>query len=175
VPKTVTTYDDAELGLSPGWAEHLDPNIREELKQGRINRLEAAAALARAEAAERELTLYRAGIPAGDKRGQVFAEYYKGSGDPAEIKAEFEELFGPLDGGAVGGDAGAGGTGSQGAGTTGAAADKRIATAGAGGGAPQTPGTTDLRDALRNAKTTEEVKEIIRNAPPEAGIKLPDD
>ena len=172
MPKTVTTYDDAELGLAPGWAEHLDPNIREELKQGRINRLEAKAALDRAEAAERELNLYRAGIPAGDKRGQVFAETYKGSNDPAEVKAAFEELFGPLD--AAGGDAGAGGAGSQGAGDA-AAADKRIAAAGAGGGAPQTPGTTDLRDALRNAKTTEEVKEIIRHAPPEAGIKLPDD
>lgn len=173
MPKTVTTYDDAELGLSPGWDEHLDPNIRGELKQGRINRLEAAAALQRAEAAERELTLYRAGIPAGDKRGQVFAETYKGSQDPAEIKASFEELFGPLEAGA-GGDAGAGGTGTPGAGDA-AAAERRIATAGAGGGAPQTPGTTDLRDALRNAKTTAEVKEIIRNAPPEAGIRLPND
>lgn len=174
MPKNVTTYEDDELGLQTGWDEHLDPNIRKEIRKGRINAVEATQATERAEAAERELTLYRAGIPAGDKRGQVFAETYKGSQDPAEIKASFEELFGPLDAGA-GGDAGVGGAGSQGAGTNGAAADKRIATAGAGGGTPQTPGTTDLRDALRNAKTTEEVKEIIRNAPPEAGIQLPQD
>ena len=173
MPKTVTTYDDAELGLVPGWDEHLDPNIRKELRQSRVNQLEKVAAEDRATAAERELTLYRAGIPAGDKRGQVFAETYKGSQDPAEIKASFEELFGPLE--AAGGDAGAGGTGSQGTGTSTASADQRIAHAGAGGGAQGAPGTTDLRDALRNAKTTAEVKEIIRNAPPEAGIRLPDD
>ncbi len=165
MPRTETIYEDDELGLQPGWDEHLDPNIRRELRQSRIVARERDAERTAREAAERELTLYRAGIP-GDARGQAFAKVYDGdSTNPDAIKAAYEELFGPVQAGS-GAPAGAAST----------AADQRIAdAAGAGAGTAGTPGTVDLAEAIRGAKTTAEVLEIVKNAPPEAGLRLPED
>ena len=85
MPKTETTYSDEELGLSPGWDEQLDPNIRRELKQARIDRFQLREL-------EREVTGYRrtagfatAGIPQ-DEKGQAFSKIYEGSEDPAEVR-----------------------------------------------------------------------------------------
>lgn len=152
-------YDDDELGLEPGWDEGLDPNIRRELKQARVARKELDEARTQLATYEKERVLSRAGIPQ-DKRGDLFARTYEGpTDDPGAVKAAWEELFGPV--GEPAGDPAAG--------------DKRIADAAAAGTSQGTPGTVDLADAIRAAKTNEEVLEIVRNAPPEAKIRLPED
>ena len=158
-----TTYTDADLGLSPGWDEQLDPNIRRELREGRQVRLELTQAKEALATRDRADAFRRAGVP-DDERGQFFAEAYKGDTTPEAVKAAFDKLFTPVEAPAEG--------------TPGSTvpvpttADQRIADAAAAGTSTGTPGTVDLADAIKSAKTTEEVMEIIRNAPPEAGIRL---
>lgn len=154
-------YSDEELGLSPGWDNELDPNIRRELRQSRITRREADELKRENEVLKRERTLARAGIPS-DKRGELFARTYEGPvDDPAAVKAAYEDLFGQ--------SAPAGETGTP------ATGDQRIADAGAAGASEGSPGVVDLADAIRAAKTPDEIKAIIRSAPPEAGIRIPED
>jgi hypothetical protein len=163
VPKTETIYSDEELGLQPGWDEQLDPNIRRELKQARIDRYQLKEL-------EKEVSGYRrlsgfatAGIPQ-DEKGQAFAKIYEGSDDPAEIREGYQKLFGPLEGGGTGGSAGAE-----------LDAEGRIAAAGSAGASQGTPGTIDIGDAIKNAKTNAEVLEIIRTNGRAAGLSLPAD
>jgi hypothetical protein len=163
VPKTETTYSDEELGLNPGWDEPngnpLDPNIRRELKQARIDRLELKTATAELSTYRRLASFATAGVPQ-DKRGQAFAKLYDGSDDPEEVKAAFEELFGAPEGA---------GTGAS------TEADQRIVDATNAGNSQGTPGTRDFGEALKGAKTMEEWREVMRNAPPEAKVRLPVD
>jgi len=162
VPRTETIYEDDELGLSPGWDEQLDPNIRRELRESRITRLQLKEANDELAVFRRTQALATAGIPQ-DKRGQAFAQVYNGSDDPAEVRQEFEGLFGPLDAG-TGGDAGAG-----------TDAEGRIAAAGSAGASLGTPGTIDIGDAIKAAKTNAEVLEIIRTHGRQAGLSMPAD
>ena len=167
-----TAYDDDELGLSPGWDEHLDPNIRKDIRQARVVARENADLKAQLATFERERLLARAGIPS-DRRGEVFAREYDGPvDDPEKIKAAYVELFGPL---AAPGE----GEGNE---PDPAAGDRRIAEAAAAGTSQGTPGSIDLADAIKLAKTPEEVKELIRQAasmttwqPGQMIPRLPDD
>lgn len=143
-------YSDDELGLQPGWDNGLDPNIRQDLRSGKLARRQLKKAQKEVETLKRERAFTQAGIPA-DERGTAFAKVYEGdSADPAVVKAAFEGLFGPI--------------GQIQEPTT--AGDQRIQAATASGvDAPQ-GGSVDLADAIKGAKTQEEVLEIIRNAPP---------
>jgi len=163
VPRTETIYEDEELGLSPGWDEQLDPNIRRELKDSRIARLQLKEAQAELAVFRRNSALATVGIPQ-DKRGQAFAKVYDGSDDPAEVTQAWEALFGPL-------DAGSGDEGS----TASLTAEERIAAAGSAGANQGTPGTQDIGDAIKAAKTNAEVMEIIRTHGRAAGLSLPAD
>src|ERR1017187_2862519 len=96
MPRTETTYSDEELGLSPGWDEQLDPNIRRELREGRIVRSELRAATEELGAFRRTQALATAGIPQ-DAKGLAFAKVYAGSDDPTEARTEYEKLFGRLE------------------------------------------------------------------------------
>ena len=103
-----------------------------------------------------------AGIPQ-DVKGQAFAKIYDGSDDPAEIRAGYEKLFGPLE--------------QKPEGTAGAelSAEQRIAAAGSAGASQGTPGTIDIGEAIKGAKTNAEVLEIIRQHGHAAGLSLPAD
>ena len=160
MPKTETIYSDDELGLSPGWDEQLDPNIRKELREGRIVRSQLKAATEELGVFHRTQALATAGIPQ-DKRGQVFASTYNGSDDPTEVRAAWDELFGPLP--------------VETGGTAGAELDAegRIAAAGSAGANQGTPGTIDIGEAIKAAKTNAEVLEIIRIGGRAAGLSLP--
>jgi len=154
-------YTDEELGLDPAEVAGLDPNIRRELRDARTVKKQLADQAERLDRQERDLTFFRAGIPA-DEKGQFFADGYRGELDPVAIKTKYDEIFG-------------GKSDEQGAGADGKtaeelAAQKRIADA--GGEVVGVPGTISLEDAIKNAKTNEEVMEIIRNAPPEAGLRV---
>ncbi len=146
-----TAYDDDELGLHPGWDEHLDPNIRKEIRAAKVTERENADLRDRLASLERERLLTRAGIPA-DKRGEAFAKLYEGdASDPEQVKSEFESLFGPV------------ATGESDEGDP-AAGDRRVAAAGAAGSSEGTPGSMDLADAIRNAKDANEVKALVAQA-----------
>jgi hypothetical protein len=168
MPKTEVTYTDEELGLSEGWDEQLDTNIRRELKQARIDRLELKSANAELSTYRRVASFSTAGVPS-DVKGQAFAKVYEGSDDPAEVKAAYEALFGPIT--EAGNDDAKSDT----------AADKRIADATSAGTSQGLPGTKDFADALKEAKTTKEVLDLIKNAPEGARspdgyrMRLPDD
>lgn len=152
------TYTDAELGLSPGWDEHLDPNIRRELRDARILAAKLTAAEADLATERRARVLMQAGIPA-DKRGEAFAQLYKDStDDPSKVKAAFEELFGPVSTEPAGAPAGEPDPNLT--------AEQRIAAAASGGTGTQggQTGTVDLAEAIKGAKDAEEVKAIIRRA-----------
>jgi hypothetical protein len=117
-----------------------------------VTRRELETAQTRLADLERERVLTRAGIPA-DKRGELFARTYEGSlEDPGAVKAAYEDLFGPI------------GAGHQSQDDP-AAGERRIAEAGAAAGEGGNPGSVDFADAIRAAKSVEEVKELIRNAP----------
>ncbi len=161
MPKTETIYTDDELGLSPGWDEQLDPNIRRELKQARIDRYELKELKAEVLGFRRLSGFATAGIPQ-DAKGVAFAKVYEGSEDPAEMRLGYEALFGPLPGEVPGGEAGAE-----------LDAEGRIAAAGNAGVNLGTPGTTDIGDAIKAAKTNAEVLEIIRTSGRAAGMSLP--
>ena len=168
MPKTEVTYTDEELGLSEGWDEQLDPNIRRELKQARIDRVELKAATAELNTYRRVASFATAGVPQ-DAKGKAFAKVYEGSDDPTEVKTAYEELFGPITA-----------SGSTDA-SSDTSAEQRIANATSAGTSQGTPGTKDFGEALREAKTTKEVLELIRHAPEGARspdgyrMRLPDD
>lgn len=158
-------YTDEELGLQPGWDNNsdgskLDPNIRGQLRRSAQFQKEASDARAEAEAAKRDLSLFKAGIPT-DRRGEIFVKTYEGDlTDPVALKEAFEGLFGPV---AQGENAGDGTEGQQ-----------EINNALSGGNAG---GETriDLKDALLAARgDNDKIREILKNAPASAGIKLPD-
>lgn len=160
-------YTDDELGLRPGWDEGLDPNIRRELREARKVSKQNEEMASRIANLEREQSFARAGIPAGP-RAELFAQHYKGAvEDSTAVKAAYEELFGPVT--TSPSDAGA----STDA-TTDTSGDRRVADATAAGTSEGTPGVVRLEDAIRGAKNWDELREIIRNAPPEAGISLPE-
>lgn len=73
-------YDDEE-------SLPLDPNIREQLKRADKDRKARSEAEARAEAAERQLALIKAGIPA-EGPGELFHRAYDGPLDTDAIRAE---------------------------------------------------------------------------------------
>lgn len=154
-------YSDDELGLVKGWDEGLDPNIRRELKEAKVLQRELATARATIAAQERADALRRAGIP-DDKRGDAFAKVTTADPtNPEALKAEFEELFGVPDPEAA-----------QKAAEL--AEAQRIAAA--GGTQTGTPGTIKFEDALRDpTKSREEILELIRNAPPETGLRIAQD
>ena len=152
-------FTDAELGLSPGWDEHLDPNIRRELREARILATRLKEAEAKIAEQERRDAFRRAGIP-DDKRGDAFSRV--ATSDPSHpdaLKAEYEELFGApepitpdptLD------------------------AEGRIATA--GGTQTGTPGTIKFEDALNDPSLTkEQVLELIKQHGSAAGLRLSSD
>ena len=160
-----TAYDDDELGLAPGWDEGLDSNIRRELRQSRVLQQEHQKLQNEVTGYRRERLFLRAGIPQ-DRRGDLFTRTYEGDLEDADtVRAAYEELFGPLKTSPPSADPSTAG-------------DRRIADANAAGDQEGTPGTMELGDAMRNAKTKDEVLTIIRQAAaqnPEAGIRLPDD
>ena len=110
----------------------------------------------------KQVAFWRAGIPA-DEKGQFFAAGYSGDLDPVAIKAKYDEVFGSA-GSEI--DPNAGKTAEE------IAAAKRIADA--GGEIVGVPGTVSLEEAIKNAKTNDEVLEIIRNAPASAGLRVAD-
>ena len=154
-------YTDEELGITPQDLEGLDPHIRDEIRTNRALRKQLGALAEMQELQAKELSFFRAGIP-NDARGAYFAAGYKGDLTPVAIKTEYDAVFGTA---APEGDDqdDKGKTPDQ------LAADKRIADA--GGEVPGTAGIITLEDAIRNAPTNADVMEIIRNAPPEAGIR----
>lgn len=162
MPTTRVEYSDDELGLTPGWDTGLDPNIRAELRRGRETAAQLRDTQAENAVLKRERAFTQAGIPA-DAKGTAFAKLYEGDADdPSAVKAQYEALFGPVaDPGAPAGDPAAG--------------DRRVASATSAGTDASGGGTVDLEAAIQAAKSTEEVYEIIRNAPPEAGIRLAED
>ena len=162
MPKTVTTYTDEELGLAEGWDEQLDPNIKEMRRHAKVTERENRELKAQLAERTRIDSFASAGVK-NDARGQAFARLYEGDGSPEDVKERYEELFGPIE--VAGGNSAAAST----------SADQRIADATNAGSSQGTPGTVDLAEAIRSAKTVEEVKEIIRHAPPEAKIRLPED
>lgn len=136
----------------------LDPKIRKALKLARKDKKRVGALEALVAQKDREIAFARAGIP-DDARGQALAKVYDGDLDPTKIQSTFAELFGA--------DANSASDGTE--------TQRRIADAGVGGGTPTAPGTVEFADALRAAKgDNKKVLELIRNAPPGAGIKLPD-
>lgn len=162
MPRSVTVYTDDELGLAEGWDKNptdgsqLDPNIRAEIRQNRILNRELGEAREQAQAAERQLVLYKAGIP-NDKRGDLFVKSYEGELTPEAVKGAFEELFGTVQTGT--GDEGLGG-------------EHAIQTAQTGA---QTNGENRIpfEEALRAAKgNPAKVRELLLNAPESAGIRL---
>jgi hypothetical protein len=159
---TPREYTDEELGLTPQDLEGLDPNIRREIKASRSDRKRLQEVLELQEAQGRELAFFRAGIP-GDAKGAYFAAGYTGELSPVAIKAEYDAVFGTP--AADGGDE----NDETGKTTEQLAADKRIADA--GGEIPGNAGIITLEDAIKNAPDNAAVMEIIRNAPPEAGIR----
>jgi hypothetical protein len=64
--------------------EHLDPNIRAELRKSRERAREAEAAKAEADQLRRELAFTKAGIPE-EGVGKLFRKAYEGETDPAAI------------------------------------------------------------------------------------------
>jgi hypothetical protein len=157
---------DAELGLDPDQMDTLDPNIRAELRRSRQLAHDLASAQADAEQARKEASFAKAGIP-DTPLGQLFAKAYDGDTDPATIKAEFDKLNPsptpsdpaiPTPPAPTGEDA-----------TLQAELDeqRRIAQLSATG---QTDGSVPLEDAIRSAKTPEEVLAIVAAAPVDAGI-----
>lgn len=160
MPKTETIYTDDELGLSQGWDDQLDPNIRRELRQARIDRHELAELRAEVGGLRRVQSLASAGVP-NDKRGEAFARIYDGSEDATEIRSAYEELFGQI-------EAPSGNEADT-------DAERRIVDATNAGTSQGGPGTRDFGEALKNAKTMDEWREVMRNAPPEAKIRLPED
>ena len=56
-------FTDDELGLSPGWDEHLDPNIRRELREARILAT-SLKGIAEAKIADRRSERTPSGVPA---------------------------------------------------------------------------------------------------------------
>jgi hypothetical protein len=153
-------YTDEELELAPGWDEHLDSNIRRQIRQAKIDKIEAAQAKAEAAEAKRELVLLKAGVPA-DAKGEMFVKAYDGPLDAESVKAAYEAVFGAPDPGA------GGGTGQLDPNLT---AQQRIAQSGGAGAG--TSGVISLEERIRSAKTPEELREVIRSAPPEAKIRL---
>jgi hypothetical protein len=162
VAKT-SEYSDKELGLRPEDLEGLDPAIRREIRKNRSQAKQLADLTKRQQAQERELAFYRAGVPA-DEKGQFFTRGYKGELDPAKIKETWDKVFGTPDP-SLNAD-GSKKTDEE------LEAERRIAAAGGEAGAGGGP--IALEDAIKNAKTTEEVMEILRNAPPEAGVRVTD-
>lgn len=166
----VTTYTDEELGLEPGWdqdenGQPLGRHIREALKSSRIIAKRAEAAEAEAAAAKRQLAFFKAGVPV-DARGEFFAKGYDGPDDAESVKAAWEALW-PSQA-----PTGEGQEQNQNDGTE---AAQRIASAGEGATPPGQAGTVKFEDALRAARgNPEKLRELIANAPAEAGIKLPD-
>jgi hypothetical protein len=159
-------YTDEELGLDPEEIKQLDPNIRRELRAARTTTKRYEESLDRQDRMERELAFFRAGIP-GDDKGMYFAAGYSGDLSPTAIKAEYDRVFGqPLDPNDPNHPDNAGKTADE------LAAQKRIADA--GGDTSGQTGILTLEDALKNAKDNKEVMEILRNAPPEAGIRVTD-
>lgn len=80
---------DEELGIPEG----LDPNIRAELRKGRIRGQEADQAKAEAQAAKAELEFYKAGIP-DTPIATMFKKAYDGPMESEAIKAAFATLTG---------------------------------------------------------------------------------
>jgi len=161
-------YSDEELGLDPEDLKQLDPNIRKEIRRARSVDRQLQEVLVLQEQQTRELAFYRAGIPA-DKRGTYFSQAYNGDLTPEAIKAEYDEVFGTpaaLDPNDPNHPDNAGKTAEE------LAAQKRIADA--GGEVQGVTGAISLEDAIKNAKTNAEVMEILRSAPPEAGIRVTD-
>jgi len=159
---------DAELGLDPEQMNTLDPNIRAELRRSRTLQRDLDTANERIEQAERSASFAKAGIP-DTPLGQMFAKAYDGDPDPATIKAEFDKL------GVTGTSAApsAPETPTPPSGEHDATLDaelteqRRIAQMSATG---QTDGSVPLEDAIRSARTPEELLAIVASAPPEAGI-----
>lgn len=158
-------YSDEELGLAPGWDSQdgvpLKPAIRSQLKQTALLAKKLEEAEATIAAQSRADAFRRAGIP-DDKRGDAFAKVSTADpSNPEAVKAEFEELFGVPDPEAA-----------QKAQEL--AEAQRIAAA--GGTQTGTPGTVKFEDALRNPDLTPaQVVELIKNAPPETGLRMASD
>lgn len=168
MPKQITTYEDDELGLSPGWDEGLDQNIREMRRHAKITERENREMSKRLELLERKDTFAAVGIPR-DKRGEVFAQVYNGPADAESVQTYWEELFGPLDEEQE--PAGTTGSTSEApsgtpAGSASTAAERRIARAGAAGTTTGQSGTVDLGDKLRSmrGKSVAEIKQVLREA-----------
>ena len=154
---TMSNDIDQTQGIDPEDGA-LDPHIREALRGVNDLRREKAEADERAARLERELAFTKAGIP-DTPLTEALAKTYEGPNDAEAIKAYFTEL-------------GVESSASQPAPAAPAPdadleAQRRLAQVGAAatGDAP-----VEYMDALKSAKTRDEVLAIIASAPAEAGI-----
>jgi hypothetical protein len=144
---------DEELGLDPNQMDGLDPNIRAELRRSRLMARENAQLQAEAEQAKREAAFAKAGIP-DTPLGEMFAKAYDGpTDDPSALKTAFEALgvATPLGGSTPPAQQGA---------TD--AAQRQLAQVGAGA---DLGGDIEFADALRSAKSEDDVLALIASAP----------
>lgn len=88
----MSIQDDTEYQDDDGQAEQDNlRELREAAKSGK-------AAKAEADSLKRELAFSKAGIDTESAKGKMFVRAYDGDLDTAQIKAQFEELFGGGDG-----------------------------------------------------------------------------
>ncbi len=140
---------DEELGLDPTQMESLDPNIRAELRRSRQLSRDNATLQAEAAQAKREASFAKAGIPSSPI-GEMFAKAYDGpTDDPAAIKAAFDGLgvTEPVQAEQQQADL---------------SAQRQVAQIGSQG---EPGGDIRYEDALKSAKNSAELMELLANAP----------
>ena len=168
--------DSRFLEAHPEFQNVQDPNIRRELRRADVARREAQQANDRAAQAERRLAFIDAKLPDHPALKGLQASFI---GDQVPTVEEIRQRateWGLIneDGTPTIGAAGPAGDGSNGAGSGAGSADEETLRriAGAGSSTGTQGGGMDLADALRAAKSNDEVMQILRNAPPEAGLVL---
>lgn len=150
-----------DLGLSQDQHQALDPNIRKQLGRARAAEKERDEALERAQAAERELALARAGIP-DSPMGKFFAESYAGELSSEAIRAKATEL------GLLGADQGAPAGAAQ-PDPADLEAQRRLAQA--GGQPPPVPDkAAEFMQAVRAGKSQAEVLAAIEQYGSAVGV-----
>jgi hypothetical protein len=140
--------------------DHLDPNIRAELRKSKERAREAEAAKAEAELLKRELAFTKAGIP-DDKFGALFRKAYDGEADAEAVRKAAEEygIFEPAE---------------QGNDQVADELERQRTIAGATG--TNTSGPTSQQDFLagiQGASSVDEVMEVVRSLGAESGVFAP--
>ena len=146
--------DDSQLE-----AEHqnLPPEVQALLRQGRKAQRDLEASTARQAQMERQVAIERAGIPDHPARELVF-QSYDGPLDAESLKAHAEK-FGIV------------ATQSQSSGPSDQEMQAQRQILNAGGGAPAGSNDIDAAVAMRNAKSPEEVLDIVRSVAGQPGFR----